>query len=193
VAGAAAAGAGVAPQKLDYVLGITKAYSTRVGSGPFPTELTDATGEHLRNRGQEFGSVTGRARRCGWFDAAGLKRAVQLNGTSGLCITKLDVLDGLPKVKLGTGYRIDGRQIDILPYGAEAVGRCEPVYEEFEGWSSSTFGMQHWDDLPANARRYLERLSEVLGVPIDLVSTGPDREQTIVLRHPFHRPSTNRP
>jgi adenylosuccinate synthase len=175
----------VPPQKLDYVLGITKAYSTRVGSGPFPTELTDATGEHLRDRGQEFGSVTGRPRRCGWFDAAGLKRAVQLNGMTGLCITKLDVLDGLPAVRLGTGYRIDGRDADILPYGAEAVARCEPVYEEFEGWSVSTYGMRQWDELPANARRYLERLAEVLGVPIDLVSTGPDREQTILLRHPF--------
>jgi adenylosuccinate synthase len=185
VAGAASAGAGVAPQKLDYVLGITKAYSTRVGSGPFPTELTDATGEQLRNKGQEFGSVTGRPRRCGWFDAAGLKRAVQLNGTTGLCITKLDVLDGLPTVRLGTGYRMDGKLADILPYGADAVGRCEPVYEEFAGWSESTFGIQRWDQLPVNAQRYLQRLSEVLGVPIDLVSTGPDREQTIVLRHPF--------
>jgi adenylosuccinate synthase len=185
VAGAASAGAGVAPQKLDYVLGITKAYSTRVGSGPFPTELTDATGEQLRNKGQEFGSVTGRPRRCGWFDAAGLKRAVQLNGTTGLCITKLDVLDGLPTVRLGTGYRMDGRLADILPYGADAVGRCEPVYEEFAGWKESTFGIQRWDQLPVNAQRYLQRLSEVLGVPIDLVSTGPDREQTIVLRHPF--------
>ena len=185
VAGAACAGAGVAPQRLDYVLGITKAYSTRVGSGPFPTELNDATGDQLRNKGQEFGSVTGRPRRCGWFDAAGLRRAVQLNGTTGLCITKLDVLDGLPTVRLGVGYRMDGRKADILPYGADAVSRCEPVYEEFEGWSQSTFGIQHWDALPANARRYLERLAEVLGVPIDLVSTGPDREQTIVVRHPF--------
>ena len=185
VAGAASAGAGVAPQRLDYVLGITKAYSTRVGSGPFPTELTDAVGDHLRNRGQEFGSVTGRPRRCGWFDAAGLKRAVQLNGTSGLCITKLDVLDGLPKVKLNTGYRMMGEAIDILPYGADAVSRCEPVYEEFDGWQQSTFGVRRWNDLPAGAQRYLERLSEVLSVPIDLVSTGPDREQTILLRHPF--------
>jgi adenylosuccinate synthase len=185
VAGAAAAGAGVAPQRLDYVLGITKAYSTRVGSGPFPTELTDETGAHLREKGQEFGSVTGRPRRCGWFDAAGLKRAVQLNGTTGLCITKLDVLDGLPTVRLNTGYRMGGESIDILPYGAEAVSRCEPVYEDFPGWSESTFGVCQWDQLPANARRYLERLSEVLGVPIDLISTGPDRDQTIVLRHPF--------
>jgi adenylosuccinate synthase len=185
VAGAASAGAGVAPQRLDYVLGITKAYSTRVGSGPFPTELTDATGARLREKGQEFGSVTGRPRRCGWFDAAGLKRAVQLNGTTGLCITKLDVLDGLPTVRLNTGYTMGGESIDILPYGAEAVARCEPVYEDFPGWNESTFGVRRWDELPVNARRYLERLSAVLGVPIDLVSTGPDREQTIVLRHPF--------
>ena len=185
VAGASAAGAGVAPQRLDYVLGITKAYSTRVGSGPFPTELLDATGAQLRERGQEFGSVTGRPRRCGWFDAAGLRRAVQLNGTTGLCITKLDVLDGLTVVKLGVGYRFEGRDVDILPYGADAVERCQPIYEEFSGWTESTFGVQSWDGLPAPARRYLERLAEVLGVPIDLVSTGPDRDQTIVLRHPF--------
>ena len=185
VAGAASAGAGVAPQRLDYVLGITKAYSTRVGSGPFPTELLDATGAQLRERGQEFGSVTGRPRRCGWFDAAGLRRAVQLNGTTGLCITKLDVLDGLPVVKLGVGYRFEGHDVDILPYGADAVERCQPIYEEFPGWSESTFGVRSWDELPAPARRYLERLAEVLGVPIDLVSTGPDRDQTIVLRHPF--------
>jgi adenylosuccinate synthase len=185
VAGAAAAGAGVAPQRLDYVLGITKAYSTRVGSGPFPTELADATGERLRDKGNEFGSVTGRPRRCGWFDAAGLRRAVQLNGTTGLCITKLDVLDGLPIVRLGVGYRFDGREVDILPYGADAVARCEPIYEDFPGWSESTFGVRDWAALPTNARRYLERLAAVLGVAIDLVSTGPDREQTIVLRHPF--------
>ena len=185
VAGAAAAGAGVPPQKLDYVLGITKAYSTRVGSGPFPTELLDATGAQLRERGQEFGSVTGRPRRCGWFDAAGLRRAVQLNGTTGLCITKLDVLDGLPVVKLGVGYRFEGRDVDILPYGADAVERCQPIYEEFPGWSQSTFGIRSWDELPQAARRYLERLADVLGVPIDLVSTGPDRDQTIVLQHPF--------
>ncbi len=185
VAGAAAAGAGVAPQRLDYVLGITKAYATRVGSGPFPTELLDATGERLRTRGNEFGSVTGRPRRCGWFDAAALRRSVQLNGTTGLCITKLDVLDGLPTVRLCTGYRYGGTTTDILPYGADAVAQCEPVYEDFEGWSESTFGVRDWDALPRNARRYLERLSEATGVPLDLVSTGPDREQTIVLRQPF--------
>jgi adenylosuccinate synthase len=185
VAGGACTGGGVGPLQVDEVIGVMKAYSTRVGSGPFPTELTDATGARLREKGQEFGSVTGRPRRCGWFDAAGLKRAVQLNGTTGLCITKLDVLDGLPTVRLNTGYTMGGESIDILPYGAEAVARCEPVYEDFPGWNESTFGVRRWDELPVNARRYLERLSAVLGVPIDLVSTGPDREQTIVLRHPF--------
>ena len=185
VAGAAAAGAGVAPQRLDYVLGITKAYATRVGSGPFPTELLDATGEQLRSKGKEFGSVTGRPRRCGWFDGAALRRSVQLNGTTGLCITKLDVLDGLPTVRLCTGYRFDGTTIDILPFAADEVARCEPVYEEFPGWQDSTFGVRDWKALPTNARRYLERLSEVAGVRLDLISTGPDREQTIVLRHPF--------
>jgi adenylosuccinate synthase len=185
VAGAASAGAGVAPQKLHYVLGITKAYSTRVGSGPFPTELTDASGQHLRDKGNEYGSVTGRPRRCGWFDAAALRRSVQVNGTSGLCITKLDVLDGMPTVRLCTGYRYRGATTDILPFGAAEVGRCEPVYEEFEGWSQSTFGARDWKQLPASAQRYLTRLAEVTGVPIDIVSTGPDREQTILIRHPF--------
>lgn len=185
VAGAAAAGAGVAPQALHYVLGITKAYATRVGTGPFPTELLDAAGERLRTRGNEFGSVTGRPRRCGWFDAAALRRAVQLNGTTGLCITKLDVLDGMDTVRLCTGYRYRGATTDILPFGADEVARCEPVYEDFAGWSESTVGIRRWPDLPANARRYLERLSGHVGVPLDLVSTGPDREQTIELRHPY--------
>jgi adenylosuccinate synthase len=185
VAGAASAGAGVAPQRLNYVLGITKAYSTRVGSGPFPTELLDETGELLRTRGKEFGAVTGRPRRCGWFDGAALRRSVQLNGTTGLCITKLDVLDAMPVVRLCTGYRFRGNVVDILPFGADDVAQCEPIYEEFPGWTDSTFGVQSWDRLPANARSYLDRLSEVTGVPIDMVSTGPDRDQTILLRHPF--------
>ena len=186
VAGAAAAGAGVAPQQLHYVLGITKAYATRVGSGPFPTELNDAVGEELRRRGNEFGSVTGRPRRCGWFDAAALRRSVQINGVTGLCITKLDVLDELDTVRLCTGYRSGGTVTDILPFGAEAVASCEPVYEDFPGWRQSTFGVRDWAQLPAAARRYLERLSEVTGVPIDIISTGPDREQTILMRHPFY-------
>ncbi len=185
VSGAAATGAGVAPQRLNYVLGITKAYATRVGSGPFPTELTDEMGERLRQVGGEFGSVTGRPRRCGWFDGAALRRSVQLNGTTGLCITKLDVLDGLPVVKLCTGYRYQGRITDILPFGADQVAQCEPVYEEFPGWTETTCGVRDWSGLPASAQRYLERLSEVAGVPLDLVSTGPDRDQTILLRQPF--------
>ena len=185
VAAAAAVGAGVGPQRLNYVLGITKAYATRVGAGPFPTELTEDVGEHLRQRGQEFGSVTGRARRCGWFDAAALRRAVQLNGATGLCVTKLDVLDGLPSVQLCTGYRFEGRTVDILPFGADQVAHCEPVYQEFAGWTESTFGVQRWSDLPEAAQKYLGHLSELAGVPIDLISTGPERDQTIVLRHPF--------
>ena len=185
VAAAAAVGAGIGPQRLNYVLGITKAYATRVGSGPFPTELAEEIGEHLRQRGQEFGSVTGRPRRCGWFDAAALRRSVQLNGVTGLCITKLDVLDGLPTVRLCTGYRYEGRKVDILPFGADAVARCEPVYRDFAGWTQSTFGVRSWSDLPAAAREYLSGLSELAGIPIDLISTGPERDQTIVLRHPF--------
>jgi adenylosuccinate synthase len=185
VAAAAAVGAGVGPQKLNYVLGITKAYATRVGSGPFPTELLEQTGEQLRQRGQEFGSVTGRPRRCGWFDAAALRRSVQLNGATGLCVTKLDVLDGLATVRLCVGYRYQGSTVDILPFGADAVARCEPVYQDFPGWGESTFGVRAWSDLPASARSYLGSLSELAGVPLDLISTGPERGQTIVLRHPF--------
>jgi adenylosuccinate synthase len=188
LAGAAATGAGVAPQQLHYVLGITKAYATRVGSGPFPTELLDDTGERLRDKGGEYGSVTGRPRRCGWFDGAALRRSVQLNGTTGLCITKLDVLDGLPTVRLCTGYRHGDTVSDILPFGADEVARCEPVYEDFPGWSVSTFGTRDWAQLPEGARLFLERLAQVAGVPIDLVSTGPERDQTIVLRHPFEAP-----
>jgi len=186
VAGAAAAGAGIGPQMLHYVLGITKAYTTRVGSGPFPTELGDATGELLRTRGQEFGATTGRPRRCGWFDAAALRRSIQINGVTGLCITKLDVLDGMEEVSLCTGYRIDGKPEDLLPLGAEEAARCEPVYEKLQGWKQSTVGVNAYDKLPARAREYLERLQAVCGVPIDMISTGADRNETIVRRHPFH-------
>ncbi|MCW5625935.1 MAG: adenylosuccinate synthase [Burkholderiales bacterium] len=185
VAGAAAAGAGVGPQMLHYVLGITKAYTTRVGSGPFPTELEDDTGEQLRIRGNEFGSVTGRPRRCGWFDAAALRRSVQINGVSGLCITKLDVLDGMEALQVGVGYRVDGERFDILPVGAESLAQCEPIYEEVPGWTESTVGVKTLAGLPAAARRYLEVIEHVCGVPVDMISTGPDREETIVLRHPF--------
>jgi adenylosuccinate synthase len=191
VAGAAAAGAGVGPGMLHYVLGITKAYTTRVGGGPFPTELYDAVdkldpiGKHMATRGHEFGATTGRARRCGWFDAAALKRSIQINGVSGLCVTKLDVLDGLEEMKICTGYRIDGRFSDILPVGADDLERCEPVYESMAGWSDSTVGVKTLVGLPAAARAYIKRMEEVCGVPVDMISTGPDREETIVLRHPF--------
>ncbi|WP_033451479.1 adenylosuccinate synthase [Bordetella pertussis] len=184
VAGAASAGAGVGPQALQYVLGITKAYTTRVGSGPFPTELVDEIGARLATIGKEFGSVTGRPRRCGWLDGAALKRSVRLNGISGLCITKLDVLDGLETIQLGVGYRVNGEFRDVLPYGAHAVAQAQAVLEELPGWTESTVGITEYSKLPVNARRYLERVAEVCGVPIDLVSTGPDRNKTIVLRHP---------
>jgi adenylosuccinate synthase len=187
VAGNAAAGSGVGPDMLHYVLGITKAYTTRVGSGPFPSELaTDqGVGKHLASVGHEFGTVTGRARRCGWFDAALLKRSVQINGVSGMCLTKLDVLDGLDTLKLCTGYDLDGKSIAIFPVGAEDAARCIPKYEEMPGWKESTVGAKSMDALPANARAYIDRIEQLVGVPIDMVSTGPDREETIVLRHPF--------
>ncbi|HWI14653.1 MAG TPA: adenylosuccinate synthetase, partial [Burkholderiales bacterium] len=180
-----AAGAGVAPQSLHYVLGITKAYTTRVGSGPFPTELDDEVGKQLASRGNEFGATTGRPRRCGWFDAAALKRSIQINGVSGLCVTKLDVLDGMERVRLGVGYRMKGVESDILPFGAEMLSECEPLYEEMPGWSDSTVGITRYAELPRAAQDYLKRMEEVCGVPIDLISTGADREQTIVRRHPF--------
>jgi adenylosuccinate synthase len=185
VAGQASAGAGVGPQQLHYVLGVAKAYATRVGSGPFPTELEDEVGEHLRVKGNEYGSVTGRPRRCGWFDAAGLRRVVELNGISGLCITKLDVLDGLDTVRVAVGYKVRGERRDILPVGAEALAICEPIYEEHPGWKESTFGVKTFADLPANAQAYLKRLETLVGAPIDIISTGPDRSETIVLRHPL--------
>ncbi len=185
VAGAACAGAGVGPQHLHYVLGITKAYTTRVGAGPFPTELEDAVGEGLRTRGNEFGSVTGRPRRCGWFDAAALKRSAQINGISGICLTKLDVLDGMEELKLCVGYDIDGQRTDMLPAGADDTARCVPVYETLPGWPESTVGIKRLEDLPRNARTYLDHVEAACGVPIDVISTGPDREETIVRRHPY--------
>ncbi|MCC7081569.1 MAG: adenylosuccinate synthase [Burkholderiales bacterium] len=185
LAGAASAGAGIAPQALHYVLGITKAYTTRVGSGPFPTELEGDIGRHLANRGNEIGATTGRARRVGWFDAAALKRSIQLNGVSGLCVTKLDVLDGVETLRLGVGYRIDGALSDILPVGAEALERCEPVYEDIAGWEESTVGLRSHAQLPSSAQHYLRRIEEICGIPIDVISTGPERDETIVQRHPF--------
>jgi adenylosuccinate synthase len=189
VAGNAAAGAGVGPDMLHYILGITKAYTTRVGSGPFPTELPidepGTVGHHLSTVGQERGTVTGRARRCGWLDAAALKRSIIINGISGLCITKLDVLDGLQEIKVCVGYELNGQRIDILPLDADDIVACQPIYESFPGWTDSTVGLTQWDQLPLNARRYLERVQALIGAPIDMVSTGPDRDHTILLRHPY--------
>ncbi|MEY8876686.1 MAG: adenylosuccinate synthase [Leptothrix sp. (in: b-proteobacteria)] len=189
VAGNAAAGSGVGPDKLQYILGITKAYTTRVGSGPFPTELpideAGTVGHHLSTVGLERGTVTGRARRCGWLDAGALKRSILINGISGLCITKLDVLDGLAEIKMGIGYDLRGERIDILPLDADDIIDSVPVYETFPGWTETTAGITRWDDLPLNAQRYLERIQAFIGAPIDMVSTGPDRDHTILLRHPY--------
>jgi adenylosuccinate synthase len=185
LAGQASAGAGVGPNTLHYILGVAKAYATRVGSGPFPTELHDDLGEYLRVKGNEFGSVTGRPRRCGWFDAAALKRAVQLNGMSGICFTKLDVLDGLETVRVATGYKVNGKVCDILPVGADALAMCEPVYEEYPGWKQSTVGIKSFDALPQEAQVYLRRLEALVGAPISIISTGPDRNETIIKVNPF--------
>ena len=189
VAGNASAGAGVGPGMLHYILGITKAYCTRVGGGPFPTELDWQTpgtpGYHLSTVGAEVGVTTGRSRRCGWFDAALLKRSAQVNGLTGLCITKLDVLDGLDKLLLCTSYELDGEIIDILPMGAEDIARCKPIYETLDGWSDTTVGVTDYSKLPTNARLYLQRIEQVTGVPIAMVSTSPDRDHTIMLQHPY--------
>ena len=184
-AGAASCGTGIGPLKLNYVLGITKAYTTRVGAGPFPTELFDDAGDRIGERGKEFGATTGRKRRCGWFDAAVMRRAQQINGFSGLCITKLDVLDGFDTVRICTGYRCDGEVRDTSPGGAEALGRCEPLYEDLPGWQESTLGVREFNRLPPNARQYLRRIEELVGAPVDIISTGAEREDTIILRHPF--------
>lgn len=184
-AGGAAPGSGFGPLNFDYVLGITKAYATRVGSGPFPTELFDQRGEFLAKRGHEFGSVTGRPRRCGWFDAVALRRAVQISSVSGLGVTKLDVLDGMEKIQICTAYRYEESDLQQPLLDAQNYERCEPVYEELSGWSESTVGIQSYDALPANAKIYLKRMEELVGVPIDIISTGPNRDETIILRHPF--------
>lgn len=189
VSGQAAAGTGVGPNMLHYVLGITKAYTTRVGGGPFPSELDIETegvpGYQMSNKGQEIGTVTKRKRRCGWFDAAALRRSARINGLTGLCITKLDVLDGIDELNICTGYKLDGKVLDLLPIGADDVARCEPIYETVKGWSETTFGVKTWDTLPKNAQNYLKRLEVLCGVPIAIVSTGPERDETIVLQHPF--------
>ena len=184
-AGGAATGSGLGPRHLDHVLGITKAYTTRVGGGPFPTELFDQTGEYLAERGREFGSTTGRRRRCGWFDAAVLRRSVINNSVSGLCVTKLDVLDDLDPLRLCVAYRRGADRLDSAPPGAEALAACEPIYEEMPGWRESTLGARRLDQLPAAARAYLRRIEDLTATPIDLISTGPDRADTILLRDPF--------
>ena len=181
----AGTGTGLGPRAFDYVIGIVKAYTTRVGGGPFPTELFDEYGEHLSRVGHEFGSVTGRRRRCGWFDSVALRRSIVNSSVSGLCITKLDVLDGLETIRICTGYRINGEVTPEPPMSLEGYSDIDPVYEELPGWRESTVGVTEYDALPVNARRYLERLQALVNVPIDMISTGPDRDQTIVLRHPF--------
>ena len=185
VAGNAAIGTGIGPRDLDYVLGIIKAYTTRVGAGPFPTELFDDAGEHLSRVGQEFGAVTGRRRRTGWFDAVALRRSILNNSMSGLCVTKLDVLDGLDVLRVCVGYRVGGELVRSPPLLGDRFADCEPVYEDLPGWKESTSGVTDYSKLPATARRYLDRLQELAGIPIDIVSTGPDREHTMILRHPF--------
>ncbi len=185
IAGQAAGGAGVGPGALDYVLGITKAYTTRVGAGPFPTELDDATGRRLGERGHEFGTVTGRSRRCGWFDAVLVRQAVRVAGIDGIALTKLDVLDGLAEIAVCVGYRLAGRELDHLPPDMAAQKAVEPVYERLEGWSESTHGARSWADLPATAVKYVRRIEELIGAPVALLSTSPEREDTILMRDPF--------
>ncbi|VAX09368.1 Adenylosuccinate synthetase [hydrothermal vent metagenome] len=184
-AGGAASGSGVGPRDLDYILGIVKAYTTRVGSGPFPTELFDADGEHMGKQGHEFGATTGRRRRCGWLDAVALRRTFRINSVTGLCITKLDVLDGLDTLRICVAYNLDGHEIDVPPVGAERFGRCEPVYIEMPGWHEPTVKAKSFGELPQNAQNYLRKVEELCGVPIDIISTGPDRDETMILRHPF--------
>jgi adenylosuccinate synthase len=181
----AGTGTGLGPRAFDYVIGIVKAYTTRVGAGPFPTELFDTYGEHLSRVGHEFGSVTGRRRRCGWFDSVALRRSIVHSSVSGLCITKLDVLDGLDVIRIATGYRINGKVTPEPPLSLETYSDVQPVYEELPGWRESTVGVTDYGALPENARKYLERLQSLVDVPIDMISTGPDRDQTITLRHPF--------
>lgn len=184
-AGGAASGTGVGPCYIDYVLGIVKAYTTRVGAGPFPTELFDEQGDYLGEKGHEFGATTGRKRRCGWLDVVALKRSLEINSVTGMCITKLDVLDGMKSLKICVAYKMDGVEVTVPPAGADGFEKCQPVYIEMPGWSESTVGIESIDGLPENARNYLKKIEELTEVPIDVVSTGPDRRETVVLRHPF--------
>ncbi len=184
-AGGAACGSGAGPCSLDYVVGIVKAYTTRVGAGPFPTELFDDVGNHLGEKGHEFGATTGRQRRCGWLDMVALKRSLIINSVTGLCITKLDVLDGLDSLKIAVAYKLDGREVDAPPVGADQFEKCQPVYIDMPGWKESTVGARSLEDLPQAARDYLGRIETLSGTPIDIISTGPDRAETIISRHPF--------
>ncbi|MGD8234998.1 MAG: adenylosuccinate synthase [Chromatiales bacterium] len=184
-AGGAATGSGVGPRDFDYILGIVKAYTTRVGAGPFPTELFDDDGKHLGEKGHEFGATTGRQRRCGWLDTVALKRSLEINSVTGMCITKLDVMDGMETVKICVAYELDGKEVTTPPVGADRFEQCRPVFIELPGWSESTVGAKRYDDLPKNAKAYLRKVEELCETPIDIISTGPDREETIVLRHPF--------
>lgn len=192
VAGAASTGSGFGPRYFDYILGIMKAYTTRVGSGPFPTELENDIGKTLAERGNEFGSVTGRPRRCGWLDMVILRRSAQLNSFSGLCVTKLDVLDTLDTLRICTGYRLNGREVSAFPSTIADLSAVEPIYEEFPGWKQSTLGVKKFADLPENAKKYLLRIEEIAGVPIDIISTGPDRSETIILQNPLEKSSANK-
>jgi adenylosuccinate synthase len=184
-AGGAATGTGVGPRALDYVLGIVKAYATRVGSGPFPTEQENEIGQHIRDKGAEYGTVTKRPRRCGWFDAVAARRSIFNNSVTGLCVTKLDVLDELDVIRICTGYRVDGKPVEVPPIGAEGYSRIEPIYQELPGWKSNTFGISRYEDLPPKARSYLKRMEEVTETRVAIISTGPDRDHTMVLHNPF--------
>jgi adenylosuccinate synthase len=185
IAGSASTGCGIGLLRFDFVLGITKAYSTRVGNGPFPTELFDENGRHLAEKGHEFGATTGRPRRCGWFDAVSMKKSAHMNSLSGVCLTKLDVLDGLEKIGICVAYRNNGKEITSAPVGAELYDLCEPVIEEMPGWTEPTTGIRSFDELPTNAKAYIKRIEALIDVTVDIVSTGPERDETIVLKHPF--------
>ncbi|MEY2955444.1 MAG: hypothetical protein RL123_172, partial [Pseudomonadota bacterium] len=185
IAGQAATGVGLGPNAIDFVLGIVKAYTTRVGEGPFPTELRDETGERLGARGREFGTVTGRKRRCGWFDAALVRQTCAISGINGIALTKLDVLDGFETLRICTGYDLDGRRLDHLPTAADAQARCVPIYEEVEGWQQSTEGARSWADLPGAAVKYVRRIEELIGCPVAMLSTSPERDDTILVTDPF--------
>ncbi|KHF26165.1 adenylosuccinate synthetase [Solemya velum gill symbiont] len=184
-AGGAAAGSGVGPRDFDYILGIVKAYTTRVGAGPFPTELFDEDGHHLGEKGHEFGATTGRERRCGWLDSVALRRSLEINSVTGMCITKLDVLDGMDTLKICVAYDLNGEEVTHPPAGADLFEQCKPIYIELPGWSESTVGVKNYDELPEAARKYLRKIEELCETPIDIISTGPDRAETMILRHPF--------